>query len=87
MGQAPGTRNPATISYRDAGNEIGRFRCIGADITAANRDAQEALFTTLVDAADDLVLGARTKSTYVSETTIATTQPTNGAARELKLLI
>jgi len=87
MGLAPGTRNKASISYRDAGNEIGTFSCIGADITAANRDAQEALFTTLVAAADALTLGARTKSEYVSQTTVATTQPTNGAAREIKLLV
>lgn len=87
MGATPGTQNKATISYRDAGNEIGRFSCIGADITAANRDAQEALFTTLVDAADALVLGAKTKTDYVSQTTTATTQPTNGAAREIKLLV
>lgn len=87
MGASPGTRNKATISYRDAGNEIGRFSCTGADITADNLDAQEALFTTLVGAADALVLGTRTKTTYISETTRATTQPTNGAAREIKLLI
>jgi len=87
MGLAPGTRNKASISYRDAGNEIGRFSCVGADITAANRDAQEALFTTLVNTADALTLGARTKTEYISQTTVATTQPTNGAAREIKLLI
>jgi hypothetical protein len=40
-----------------------------------------------VNAADALTLGARTKTTYISETTVATTQPTNGAAREIKLLI
>jgi len=87
MGLAPGTRNKASISYRDAGNEIGTFSCIGADITAANRDAQETLFTTLVGAADALTLGARTKSNYISQTTTATTQPTDGSAREIKLLI
>lgn len=87
MGLPPGTRNKASISYRDAGNEIGTFSCIGADITAANRDAQETLFTALVNAADALTLGARTKTDYISQTTVATTQPTNGAAREFKLLI
>lgn len=87
MSLPAGTRNPATISYRDAGNEIGTFRCYGADITAENRDAQETLFTALVNAADAITLGNRTKTSYISVTTVATTQPTNGAARELKLLV
>jgi len=87
MGLAPGTQNKATISIRDAGNEIGTFSCVGADITAANRDAQEALFTALVTATAALTLGAITKTSYISQTTQATTQPTDGAARELKLLV
>jgi len=87
MGLAPGTQNKASISIRDAGNEIGRFSCIGADITAANRDAQNTLFQTLVTAVAALTLGAITKTDYISQVTVATTQPTDGAARELKLLI
>lgn len=87
MGLAPGTRNPASISLRDAGNEIGTFTCIGADITAANRDAQAALFATLVAAVGALTLGNMTKTKYIHETTVATVQPTNGAAREIKLLV
>jgi hypothetical protein len=87
MGFPAGTRNPATISYRDAGNEIGTFRVYGADITPANLATQEALFTALVNAADAITLGARTKTTYISTTTTVNTQPINGAARELKLLV
>ncbi len=87
MGLAPGTQNKATISIRDAGNEIGRFSCIGADITAANRDAQNTLFQNLVTAVAALTLGAITKTDYISQVTVATTQPTDGAAREIKLLV
>jgi len=87
MGLAPGTQNKATISIRDAGNEIGRFSCIGADITAANRDAQNTLFQALVTATAALTLGAITKTDYISQVTVATTQPTDGAAREIKLLV
>jgi len=87
MGLAPGTQNKASISLRDAGNEIGTFSCVGADITAANRDAQDAKFQDLVDAVAALTLGAITKTSYISQVTQATTQPTNGATRELKLLV
>jgi len=87
MGLPPGTQNKATISIRDAGNEIGTFSCVGADITAANRDAQNTLFQTLVTKVAALTLGAITKTTYISQVTVATTQPTDGAARELKLLV
>lgn len=87
MGLTPGTVNKATISIRDAGNEIGTFSCIGADITAANRDAQNTLFQTLVTRVGALTLGAITRTTYISQVTQATTQPTDGAAREIKLLV
>jgi hypothetical protein len=87
MGLAPGTRNKATVSIRDAGNEIGRFSCTGADVTAANLDDVEALWETLTAAINALTLGAITKVNYVNEDTIATTQPTDGATREIKLLV
>jgi len=87
MGLAPGTRAKASISFRDAGNEIGRFSCTGPDLAAGTIAANEALWATLVSAANDLTLGAITKQQYSNEVTQATTQPTNGAAREIKLLI
>ncbi len=87
MGLAPGTRAKGSISFRDAGNEIGRFTCTGPDLAAASIAANEALWATLVAAANALTLGAITKQQYSNEVTAATTQPTNGAAREIKLLI
>lgn len=87
MGMAPGSRNKATISFRDAGNESSRFSCTGVDLTAGNAVAQQALWVTLIAAIADLALGSITKTNYLNEVTIATTQPTNGAAREIKLLV
>jgi len=87
MGLAPGTRAKASISFRDAGNEIGRFSCTGPDLAAGTIAANEALWATLLAAAGALTLGAITKQQYSNEVTQATTQPTNGAAREIKLLI
>jgi len=87
MGMAPGTRQKASISYRDAGNEIGRFSCYGEVITDSNYTAQVALWATLLTATDAMVLGARTQDVYNDITNYATTQPTNGATRELKLLV
>jgi len=87
MSLPSGAYQDATISYLDAGNEVGRFRCFGKVITAANHDAQEALWVTLVAAADALVLGVRIRNQYSSDNVQVGTQPTNGAAREIKLLV
>lgn len=87
MGTAPGTRAPASISIRDAGNEIGRFSCTGPDLAAGTIAANEALWATLVSAVGAITLGAVTKQKYSNEVTQATTQPEDGAARELKLLV
>ena len=83
----PGTYQPAEISYRDAGNEIGSCRFFGAVISAGNIVAKTALWATLLTATDAITLGARTKDVYNDETIYGTTQPTNGAARETKLLV
>jgi len=87
MGLAPGTRNKASMSFRDAGNEIGRFSVTGPDVVTANLDDVEALWETFTGAVNAITLGAITKVSYVNEDTQATTQPTNGAAREFKLLV
>jgi len=87
MGLAPGTRAKASISIRDAGNEIGRFSCTGPDLAAGTIAANEALWATLVSSVGALTLGAVVKQQYSNEVTAASTQPTDGAARELKLLV
>lgn len=82
-----GNYSPAEISFRDAGNEISTQRFFGKLITAANHDAQGALFATYVGAAAALALGSITKEVYAHETLQIGAIPTNGAMREVKLLV
>lgn len=81
------TNNPAELSFRDAGNEISSFRVFGATLTADNFDDQEALWSTLVTKATALCLGTLVKEKYANDETYSYVLPTNGAAREIKLLI
>lgn len=83
----PGSYQPATISYRDAGNEIGTMSFYGSILSAANIVAKTALWATLLTATDALALGRRCKDSYNDESTYAYGQPTNGAAREIKLFV
>lgn len=81
------TANPATVSLRDAGNEIGSVRLHGAQITAANLVAQDTKWSDLLVLILAMQLGNMTQNRYVTEDVFSTVQPTNGAARELKLLV
>jgi len=87
MGLPAGSYQPAEISYRDAGNEIGSSRFFGAILTTGNIVAKTALWATLLTATDAITLGARVKDVYNDETLYNVAQPTNGAARETKLLV
>jgi len=82
-----GSYQPAEISYLDAGNEIGSTRFFGVILSAANIVAKTALWATLLSATDAITLGARKKDVYNDETLYNVAQPTNGAARETKLLV
>lgn len=82
-----GGYQPASISYLDAGNEIGTASFYGSSLTAANFDAKVALWATLLTATDAITLGARKKDVYNDESLYNVSQPTNGAARETKLLV
>lgn len=81
------TYNPASISLRDAGNEVSIFKVVGPTLTAENFDASEALWSTLVTKAQALVLGTLVKEQYANDEEYSYSLPTNGAARELKLLV
>jgi len=83
----PGGYQPASISYLDAGNEIGTMRFFGAELNAGNFAAKIALWATLLTATDALALGARKKDVYNDESIYSVSQPTNGAMRESKLLV
>jgi hypothetical protein len=87
MALPAGSRSPADVSYLDAGNEIGTTRFYGLTLTAANFDAQAALWATLLSAMDAVTLGVRVRDQYNDETTYVGAQPVNGAAREIKLLV
>lgn len=87
MALPAGSYTPAEMSYKDAGNEIGRVHFYGPDITAANHDAKVALWATLLTATDALTLGARVSDRYDDESLYDEDQPINGAAREMKLLV
>jgi len=87
MSLPAGTYQPATETLMDAGNEPGIFKCFGKVITAANHDAQVTLWNTLRTAIGVITLGIVSKATYASDITLDWDQPTNGAARELKLLV
>jgi hypothetical protein len=87
MSQPNGTYAPASITFVDAGNEKSDFKVYGTPLTATNLVAKSADWDTLRGAADALVQGEIVKYTYNGETLITYGQPTNGAAREYKLLI
>jgi len=82
-----GTYAPASITFLDAGNELSNFNMYGRVVSAANFAADFGDFTDLVSATNAITLGVNTKYTYGNEVLIGGVQPTNGAARETKLLI
>jgi len=91
MSLPAGSYQPIEISMRDAGNEIGTLRFFGLpvdiDDSTGNIEELNTLFTTLQTKIAAVVLGAKTRSQYINETIFTTVQPTNGAARETKLLV
>jgi len=87
MSLPAGTYQPATETLVDAGNETSIFKVYGKVITAANHDAQVTLWNALRTAIGVITLGVVSKAIYASEITLDWDQPTNGASRELKLLV
>jgi len=79
--------SPATLSGIDAGNEAWSFGLFGKVLTAANLVAQEGLWSDLVDAAMALELGVKKSTQYGNLVNFAYAQPTNGAAREIALIL
>lgn len=91
MGLGAGIYQPVDLSFRDAGNEIGRMSFFGQLVAdsddTGNVEELNALLATFITKAEVVANGALQKVVYVHEHLYTTTQPTNGAARELKLLI
>jgi len=91
MALPAGSYQPVEVSFRDAGNEIGTMRFFGALIAdsddAGNVEELNTVMAAFLTKAAAVANGALQKAVYVHEHLYTTTQPTNGAARELKLLI
>lgn len=83
----PAHADPASLSLRDAGNEAASFLVYGAILTAGNFAAQQTAWGLVVDDAMALVLGAKATTNYGNKVDYAWDQPTNGAAREIALLV
>jgi hypothetical protein len=82
-----GTYAPASITYLDAGNEVSSLSLYGKVITAGTFVADTASFATLITKTNDITLGVNIRHAYGNEVIIGGVQPTNGAARETKLLV
>jgi len=82
-----GTASPAIVGVRDAGNEPASFRIYGITLTAANWTAQQTLWTDLKTAIVALLLGVVDYTEYGTRITELWAQPTNGATREIALLV
>lgn len=78
------------LSFRDAGNEIGTVGGTARAVFGADDDsnvgAQQALWDAFWAAVDAITLGTLEKRSYFNVRETAVVTPTNGAARELKLL-
>jgi len=87
MPSGVGVAARGTLTLADAGNEKTAFSVYGVDLVQATYDASVAKWTDLVDAAMALVLGAKVSSQYGNKQVFDWDQPTNGAAREVALLV
>lgn len=83
----PAHGDPASLSLRDAGNEAATFLIYGAVLSAGNFAAQQTAWGLVVTDAMALVLGAKATTNYGNKIDYLWSQPTNGAAREIALLI
>ncbi len=79
--------SPATLSGIDAGNEAWSFGLFGALLTDANWVDQQALWQTLITKSMALELGVKRSAEYGNLVNYAYAQPTNGAAREIALIV
>lgn len=90
MSRAIGLYGDWSLSFLDAGNETGTMSgtarvVVGAD-DDSNLAAQIALWDAFRTKVTALVLGSIEKASYVNTAIAVSAPPTNGAARELKLL-
>ena len=87
MSRIAGVYNDWSISFRDAGNEIGTMRGSAVVLDDVNMDAQLVLWSAFLSATEAITLGQVQSTVYCNTNVLNTTQPGNGAARETKLLV
>ncbi len=91
MGRVAGYYGDWSMTFRDAGNEYSSFSgtaiAIDGDDNSSNLGAQQGLWATFISATNALVLGNPSKRSYYVTQDIAAALPTNGAARETKLMV
>jgi len=91
MSRPAGLYGDFDATFMDAGNEAGRMAATARVVVGADDDsniaAQVALFDTFMTRVGALVLGDLARQRYVNENVSNWAQPTNGAARETKLLV
>lgn len=91
MSRPAGYYGDWSLSFRDAGNEIGTVSgcavAIDGDDNSSNLGTQQGLWATFITKTNALLLGNPVKREYYVTQDIANALPTNGAARELKLLV
>lgn len=79
------------LSFRDAGNEIGTMQgtatAVDGDNTGSNLGTQQGLWATFYGAVQACALGGIKGREYYVSQELNPALPTNGAAREVKLLI
>jgi len=79
-----------SLSFLDAGNETGTVSgtavAVDGDDNSSNLGAQQGLWAAFYGAVAALILGAPLKREYYVTQILDPTLPTNGAAREVKLL-
>lgn len=91
MSRPNGFYGDVSISKLDAGNEIGVMsfvaEAIDGDDTGSNLGTQTGLLATFRATLDAITLGATKKVEYYVTQDLNPALPTNGAARETKLLV
>jgi len=79
------------VSYLDAGNEIGTAQgaaiAIDGDDNSSNVGTQQGLWAAFQAALAGVTNGAKASASYYVDQVLSPALPTNGAARELKLLV
>lgn len=91
MSRPNGFYGDFVISKLDAGNELGTISgtavAVDGDNTGSNLGTQTGLLAAFRAAVDAITLGGTKKVSYYVTQELSPALPTNGAARELKLLV